>query len=250
MTKTNTATNAPFIKPMPRPDYGVDAPGVVRGLLGGGGAACLGAVLLSGIIGGFAWILVLVGMVLLVLGTSMLAYAYVGKHMLREHLLAQREWRGDEVVLDIGAGRGLMAIGAALRAPHGTVIALDIWSQVDLSDNTPEELTKNAKLLGVSDTIEIVTGDARKLDMPDASVDVVVSVFCIHNIEPASERAFACQEIARVLKPGGMAAIADFPGVVGYVDIFEKAGLKVIGPMRGEAISFTISAYLFAVKAA
>jgi arsenite methyltransferase len=236
-----------------KPDYGVDAPGVVRGLLGGGLAALssglISAAWLSGWFNLISGLLILVGIVLLFLGISMLAYAYVGKHMLREHLLAQHEWRGDEVVLDIGAGRGLMAIGAALRAPHGGVIALDIWSQVDLSDNNPDELTKNARLMGVEQTIEIVTGDACKLDLPDASVDVVLSVFCIHNIEPEQERAIACQEIARVLKPGGMAAIADFPSVIGYVEVFEKAGLTVIGPFRGETTSFTISAYLFAVKA-
>lgn len=118
-----------------------------------------------------------------------------------------------------------------------------------MSDNTPAELTKNARLLGVEQTIEIVTGDARKLDLPDASVDVVLSVFCIHNIEPEQERAIACQEIVRVLKPGGMAAIADFPSVIDYVEIFQKAGLKVIGPFRGETTSLTISAYLFAAKA-
>jgi arsenite methyltransferase len=239
--------------PLQKPDYGVDAPGVVRGLLGGGFAAlCVSAVStlwFHGWLSLVSGLLVVIGIVLLILGISMLAYAYVGKHMLREHLLAQHEWRGDEVVLDIGAGRGLMAIGAALRVPHGKVIALDIWSQVDLSDNTPNELTKNAKLMSVAQTIEIVTGDARKLDMPDASVDVVLSVFCIHNIEPEQERAIACQEIARVLKPGGMAAIADFPSVSGYVDVFQRAGLTVVGPFRGETTSFTISAYLVAVKA-
>jgi arsenite methyltransferase len=245
---TSTATELPLQKP----DYGVDAPGVVRGLLGGSLLAlCISGVSIiwfHGWLSAISGLLVVIGVILLILGISMIAYAYVGKHMLREHLLAQHEWRGDEVVLDIGAGRGLMAIGAALRVPQGKVIALDIWSQVDLSDNTPEELTKNAKLMGVAETIEIVTGDARKLSMPDASVDVVVSVFCIHNIEPENERAVACREIARVLKPGGIAAIADFPGVSGYVDIFQKAGLKVVGPFRGETTSFTISAYLVAIK--
>lgn len=247
-------TNSPTELTLQKPDYGVDAPGVVRGLFGGGLVALISCIIskvwLSGWFNLISGLLILVGTVLLILGVSMLAYAYVGKHMLREHLLAQHEWRGDEVVLDIGAGRGLMAIGAALRAPQGHVIALDIWSQADLSNNTPDELTKNARLMGVEKTIEIVTGDARKLDLPDASVDLVLSVFCIHNIEPELERAFACQEIARVLKPGGVAAIADFPSVCGYVDVFQKAGLQVIGPFRGETTCFTISAYLFAVKEA
>ena len=163
-----------------QPRYGVDAPGVVRGLLGSGAVGLgLGAAFIA--FGKPPWtdavgaLLAAAALVPTGLGLSMVAYAAGGKQVLRDALLNRLEWRGDEIVLDVGAGRGLMAVGAAKRVPRGRVLALDIWSQVDLSGNGPEALSTNARLERVADRIEILTGDARKLDLPDASVDVVVT---------------------------------------------------------------------------
>ena len=235
-----------------RIDYGIDAPGVMRGMgLGGIVLAAIGFGLIA-MTGGW---LVVVGAVMLVpalvliaLSLSMIYYGRRGKLDLRDHMLAQLQWRGDEVVIDIGAGRGLMAIGAAKRAPRGRVIAIDIWSAKDLSGNTPEALLGNAKAEGVAGQIEVVTADAKALAMADGSVDVVVSLFCIHNIEPVADRMRACREIARVLKPGGTAVIGDFPSVAGYVEEFRKAGLVTEGARRGEPIAYSIAGYLVARK--
>ena len=102
-----------------------------------------------------------------------------------------------------------MTVGAAKRVPRGRVIAIDVWRAEDLSGNGPAALSANGRAEGVSGQIEVRTVDARALDLPDASVDVVLSLLCLHNIEPATERARALREIARVLKPGGRALIAD-----------------------------------------
>ena len=131
-------------------------------------------------------------------------------------MLGQIEWRGDETVLDIGAGRGLMAIGAAKRLSTGRVIAVDVWRATDLSGNGPDALLANAEIEGVRDRIEVVTANARKLDLPHGSVDVVFSVLCLHNIEPIADRASACREIARVLRAGGRGLIGDYVGTASY----------------------------------
>jgi SAM-dependent methyltransferase len=235
-----------------KPSYGVDAPGVVRGFFGAGTMlAVAGLVMLIELAGTFrlfGWPLIIAAVALLGLGVSMLLYSFVGKRRLRYHLLCCRAWRGDEVVLDIGAGRGLMAIGAAKLVPRGRVFAIDVWSGKDLTGNSPDALRANASLERVQDRIEIVTGDARKLDFPDASVDVVASVFCIHNVEPEADRLVTCQEIARVLKPGGVALIADFPGASPYVNAFRGAGLTVAGPFRAERVALGVAGYLVATK--
>lgn len=236
------------------PSYGVDAPGVVGAfLLVAGG---LGTAAGLSIVAGHSVLLWLLGGLLgagaiasLSLGISMLLYSAMGKHRLRDHLLRARAWRGDEIVLDIGAGRGLMAVGAAQRAPTGRVLALDLWSSRDLTGNTPDALRRNAEIERVASRIQVVTGDARRLEFDDDSVDVVTSVFCLHNIDAEPERLGACREIARVLKKRGTAMIADFPGTSGYVDTLRAAGLEVSGPHRAERIALGVAGYLIAMKA-
>ena len=236
----------------PMPEYGLDAPGVVRGLLGAAVALGLIGVLMRILAGGWvallAWPVLLAAAVPLLLGVSMRLYSSLGKHRLRDHLLRQRTWRGDETVLDIGAGRGLMAIGAAHRVPAGRVIALDLWSARDLSGNTPDALRANAALEGVSRTIEVVTGDAQRLELPDASIDAVVSLFCLHNIEPPGGRAQALREIARVLRPGGTVMIGEFPSAAPYVAPLRDAGLAVVQCGRAERIALGIAGTLVARK--
>ncbi len=248
MVKAGGRTSYPSVMP----DYGIDAPGVVIGFFAGAfGLVIAGwfiAVKTAGLVQFLAWPVLAVAAVMLALGASMLIYAFIGKQRLRDHLLRHRQWRGDETVLDIGAGRGLMAVGAALRAPYGKVIALDIWSAKDLTGNTPDALRRNAKIEGVENRIEILTGDAQRLELVDQSIDAVVSVFCIHNIEQEEGRLNACREIARVLKPGGVAMIADFPGVSAYVDVLNSAGLRVTGPLRADRIVMSIAGYLIASK--
>jgi SAM-dependent methyltransferase len=231
------------------PHYGVDAPRVAATLVGGGASTTLIGAILAGPRHRRVGLLGAAGVPPLLLGVSMLVYAFLGKQRLRDHLLRQRAWRGDEVVLDVGAGRGLMAIGAAQRAPRGEVLALDVWSQRDLSGNDPSALLRNAVIENVVDTVTVVTGDARQLDLADESVDVVVSVFCLHNITPVADRMTACAEIARVLKPGGSAMIADFPTARPYVQPLRDAGLRVGGPLRSDRIALGgISGYLTAHK--
>jgi ubiquinone/menaquinone biosynthesis C-methylase UbiE len=162
---------------------------------------------------------------------SMTMYAFVGKLRLRDWMLAFRPWRGDEVVVDIGAGRGLMSIGAAKMVPKGKVIAVDVWRQEDLTGNNAESLTANAIAEGVDERIQIKTADARELSLETSSADVVLSVLCLHNIEPEADRMKACREIIRVLKPGGQALIADYIGVASYAREFKAAGLHVVQPM-------------------
>lgn len=62
----------------------------------------------------------------------------VGKLRSRDRLLDGLALRGDETVLDVGCGRGLLLIGAAKRLTTGTAVGVDIWQTEDLSGNRPE----------------------------------------------------------------------------------------------------------------
>lgn len=148
-------------------------------------------------------------------------------------------WRGDEQVLDIGTGLGLLVIGAAKRLNTGKCIGIDIWRKQDLSHSTLEAATLNAELEGVSDKVEFRNADAREIPFPDRSFDCVLSNLCLHNISSPEGRAAACREIARVLKPGGAALISDFRHTAEYAKTFREQGLETT-----RTISFLIAPML------
>jgi ubiquinone/menaquinone biosynthesis C-methylase UbiE len=100
-----------------------------------------------------------------------------------------------------------------------------VWSKTDLSDNTRDRALRNAAIEGVGDRVEIRDADARSLPFPDQSIDVVVSMLCLHNIEDGQERALA--EIVRVLRPGGTAIVSDLGGTEQYAAAFSAAGMHV-----------------------
>jgi len=103
---------------------------------------------------------------------------------------------------------------------------------VDLSGNVRERTLRNAELEGVNEKVEVLDGDARSMRFADGMFDVVVSNLVIHNIPSRQGRDEACREIARVLKPGGVAVIADFVKTREYAAEFVKAGLEVEGRTR------------------
>ena len=93
----------------------------------------------------------------------MLDYSLRRKFRHRDKMLAMIQWRGDEQVLDIGTGRGLLLIGAAKRLTTGHVVGIDIWSKKDLSDNRLERAEFNIKAEGVADRCELLSEPAQKI---------------------------------------------------------------------------------------
>lgn len=215
-----------------KPDYGIDAPGVIRNLLVIGAALIISGFVLPTIHLGNVTILwnrsaFWPGASCLIGGLLMLLYAKWGKFRHRDMMLNMLRWRGDEQVLDVGTGRGLLLIGAARRLTTGTATGIDVWSTRDLSRNSLQRTQANIDIEGVQDKVDLRSDDARKLSFPDASFDVILSNLCMHNIPEAEGRAQACLEIARVLKPGGIALISDFINTGAYQKTFASCGLKV-----------------------
>ncbi|MCA5597714.1 MULTISPECIES: class I SAM-dependent methyltransferase [Lactiplantibacillus] len=67
--------------------------------------------------------------------------------------------------------------------PADKVAGLDLWLSRDQSHNKVSVTQKNVNDLGLTDRVNLVTGDMTKLNFPDASFDVVTSSFAIHNIK-------------------------------------------------------------------
>src|SRR6478672_7866515 len=215
-------------------DYGLDAPRIVRSMFSRA-AWTLGIALViyfinraeyPGPAARMCGVLALIGLVFLAVGWTMVWSSRVAKLRLREQLLDSLALRGDERILDVGCGRGLLAIGAAKRLKNGKVVGIDVWNPLDLSGNTPDAAKANAKTEGVADKVRIENGDAQKLVYPDNHYDVVMSSLALHNIPEQDARAKAVREMVRVLKPGGKLAIFDLFRTGEYAKVLRASGAK------------------------
>ena len=105
------------------------------------------------------------------------------------------------LVLAVGCGTGVELRALARRAEFsGRAIG------IDQSPALLEDGRRLAAREGVGDRLDFRVGDALRLDLPAASVDVVVAHTVLsHVADPAT----ALREAARVVRPGGTVAVFD-----------------------------------------
>lgn len=106
----------------------------------------------------------------------------------------------DAQVLDLGCGAGLDSLILARRVgPTGRVTSIDF----------SEAMLTRARHAAAEAGVDVVTfcqGDAERLPLDDASIDVAL-VNGIFNLNPA--RADIFRELARVVRPGGHVYVAE-----------------------------------------
>ncbi len=96
-------------------------------------------------------------------------------------------------VLDVGGGTGV----------HAEWLAVDGY-RVELIDLMPSHVERAARLAGVTAR----QGDARRLPVPDESVDAVLLLGPLYHLADRADRVRALAEAVRVVRPGGLVAAA------------------------------------------
>jgi arsenite methyltransferase len=216
-----------------KPDYGIDAPGLVRFFFIAGAVAlamCF-LVIFSSILGQvlkafFGALLGIAATYLLGMGCFMLYFSKIEKLKEREKLLNLIQWSGKELVLDVGCGRGLMLIGAAKRLSSGRAIGIDLWQQQDQANNSPSATQTNARIEDVASRVEVKTADMRELPFSENHFDVIISNWTIHNLDDEADRQKTLNEIIRVLKPGGIVVLADIINQAEYARHLGLCGME------------------------
>jgi SAM-dependent methyltransferase len=159
-------------------------------------------------------------------------------------------------LLDLGCGAGRHAFEAARRGAR--VVALDMDKGELQQVRAVAAAMDDSGEIPAGGSIQAVSGDATAMPFPDGAFDVVIAAEVMEHI-PADQAAM--NEVARVLRPGGIAAITvpawmpervcwllsdDYHNVPGgHVRIFTqhelqakltRAGLNVGGHHRAHAL--------------
>lgn len=115
-------------------------------------------------------------------------------------------------LLDVGAGTGGFLSFVKSEKPELAVIALDL---------SKPYLDRAARRLQKYSGVECVSAPAENMPLKNESVNAAVSIYLFHELPPKIRIAVA-NEIARVLKPGGLFVLADS---IQYGDAPEFDGL-------------------------
>lgn len=105
-----------------------------------------------------------------------------------QQVLKRRKWRGDEVVMDVGCGSGLLTRRLVKRVPRGKVYAVDIDSN----------MISQAKInLQSLDNVEIIQSSFANVQIP-RKLDVIFSNSALHWIQDHRK---VFQKFWEMLKP-------------------------------------------------
>ncbi|MFN7983676.1 MAG: methyltransferase domain-containing protein [Vicinamibacterales bacterium] len=135
-------------------------------------------------------------------------------------LLDRVPLRTGTAMLDVGAGTGFLSIELAQRCgPASTVIAVDPWASVNA------RLQRKLAQLGLTN-VTVLEQDASTLELPEASIDLVVSNLGINNFDDARAVLRVC---ASALKPGGHLALTT--NIVGHMQEFYDVFRQTLGEL-------------------
>ena len=209
----------------PPGDYGIDAPYVPAIIFGL--AALL--VILSFVLHAFLWFGVLF---LILMGISYMYTTKRGKFTGWARILDGWQASPPQGVLDVGCGRGMVAVMAAERFPNAKVVGLDIWRPRDQSGNTVDSARENAREAGVGERVAFVNASMVEMPLPDDTFDAVCASVALQNVRDRAFRRRAIAEILRVARPGARIAIVDIQHTHQYEKDLKALGAEAVQRKR------------------
>lgn len=138
-------------------------------------------------------------------------------------------------ILDVATGTGDLAIAMARRIRDVQVLG------VDLSEQMLAVARRKIEARGLDGRIVLDRGDAERLAVADASVDVATVAFGVRNF---GDLGAGLRELARTIKPGGKVVILEFsrPRNRVFRALYEFYSYKIL-PRIGGLVSRDKRAY-------
>ena len=138
-------------------------------------------------------------------------------------------------ILDVATGTGDLAIAMARRIRDVQVLG------VDLSEQMLAVARRKLEARGLDGRIVLDRGDAERLAVADASVDVATVAFGVRNF---GDLGAGLRELARTIKPGGKVVILEFsrPRNRVFRALYEFYSYKIL-PRIGGLVSRDKRAY-------
>ena len=138
-------------------------------------------------------------------------------------------------ILDVATGTGDLAIAMARRIRDVQVLG------VDLSEQMLAVARRKIEARGLDGRIVLDRGDAERLAVADASVDVATVAFGVRNF---GDLGAGLRELARTIKPGGKVVILEFsrPRNRVFRALYEFYSYKIL-PRTGGLVSRDKRAY-------
>jgi len=179
-----------------------------------------------------------VGFLILAVTAALFWSSRLGKAREMVKLVNSLPWGGEEVVLDLGCGRGLATVLAAEKLETGLTVGIDVFSRARISGNDPGSVLANAERENVASVVTVMKAVSSELPIADRSVDVIVSALAVHHLAPRRHREHLFSEMARVLKDGGRVGILDAGNGNEYSSLLRDMGLRDVQMHRLRFSSF------------